>query len=80
MAQQQQRFHLLRDGELIDAVMTKSPESEVSTGGPCNLRVAYRGRVLNAVGTDPIDALVALRGALEIEGLFINIPDASLNA
>jgi hypothetical protein len=71
---QQQRFHLLRDGELIDAVMTKSSASDGPAHSSCALKVSYRGRVLNAVGTDPIDALVALRGALEIEGLFINVP------
>ncbi len=76
MDEQSQHLHLLRNGELIDAVITQAPLSDDQPEG-CALELAYRGRRLRAYGTDQFDALIALRGALEIDGLYLNLPGQS---
>jgi hypothetical protein len=81
MNEQGKHLHLLRDGELVDAVITRIPSSRADLQDDgCSLEVSYRGRKLRAYGTDANDALVALRGALEVDGLFLNTSRARLAA
>ncbi|MBC7957567.1 MAG: hypothetical protein H7Y33_17070 [Cytophagales bacterium] len=74
------RLHLLRDGELIDAVITQAPTHTSELADGCAMELAWRGRKLKAYGTDAQDAMVALRGALAVDGLYLNIARAPLRA
>jgi hypothetical protein len=74
MIEHGQRLHLLRDGELIDAVLSQPKPHTNDCDDACVMEVAYRGRKLQAYGADPFDALMALRGALAVDGLYMNVP------
>jgi len=80
MIEHGQRLHLLRDGELIDAVITHQPAYTSEAFDGCAMELTWRGHKLKAYGTDAKDAMLALSGALAVDGLYLNISRPSRRA